>query len=167
MYRSPLVGVANASTVGMVVGIAKSAQDAFFERLDDRKITFTNYESQREATVTHLTVAEAAMKVDQAEFHADRVTKLVDTKGASGEPWTMEERARTRADVGVISELAKAAVDKLAAASGGSSIRSEVPIQRIVRDMHAVSMHGLIVPDTNYELYGRVLCGLEPNTLYI
>jgi hypothetical protein len=22
-------------------------------------------------------------------------------------------------------------------------------------------------PNTNFELYGRVLCGLEPNTLYI
>jgi alkylation response protein AidB-like acyl-CoA dehydrogenase len=167
MYRCPLVAVANASTVGMVVGLARAAQDAFFERLGGRKITYTNYESQREAPVTHLQVAEAALKVDQAEFHAGRATELVDTKGASGEEWTIEERARTRADVGVVCQLGKAAVDVLALASGGSSIYNDVPIQRIVRDMHAVNMHALTVPDTNFELYGRVLCGLEPNTLYI
>jgi hypothetical protein len=112
-------------------------------------------------------VAQATLKIDQAEFHADRATRLVDAKSASGEPWTLEERARTRADVGAVCQLGKAAVDVLGLASGGSSLYSDVPIQRIVRDMHAVNMHALTVPDTNFELYGRVLCGLEPNTLYI
>jgi hypothetical protein len=28
-------------------------------------------------------------------------------------------------------------------------------------------LHALMHPATNTELYGRILCGLEPNTLYI
>jgi alkylation response protein AidB-like acyl-CoA dehydrogenase len=167
MYRNPLLGVANASSVGTVIGLATAARDLFFERLGDRKITYTDYAHQNEAPVTHLQVAEATMKLDEANFHADRVTELVDAKGASGAPWTLEERARTRADVGAVCELGKAAVDVLSMASGGSSIYSDVPMQRIVRDMYAVNLHALMVPHTNYELYGRVLCGLEPNSQYI
>ncbi|MDG4792776.1 acyl-CoA dehydrogenase family protein [Micromonospora sp. WMMD1082] len=167
MYRNPLLGVANASSMGTVVGLATAAREVFFERLGKRPITYTEYAHQAEAPVTHLQVAAAVMKIDQAEFHAGRATELVDAKGASGEPWTLEERARTRADMGAVCELGRAAVDILSRASGGSSIYSAAPMQRIVRDMHAVALHALMVPETNFELYGRILCGLEPNTAYI
>lgn len=167
MYRSPLLGVANASSLGTVLGMALAAKEEFFERLGERKITYTDYAHQSEAPITHLQVAHACLKIDQAMFHADRVTKLVDSKGVSGEPWSMEERARTRADMGAVMALGKAVVDELSLASGGSSIYNNMPMQRITRDMHAVSLHALMTPSTNFELYGRVLCGLEPNSPYI
>ncbi len=167
LYRSPLLPVASASSVGTLVGMAKGAQDVFLNRLSDRKITYTAYESQREAPITHFQVAEATMKLDQAEFHARRLADLVDTKADEGTEWKLEERARSRADVGAVVRLAKESVDIFATASGGSSIYSGIPIQRINRDVQAVNQHALMHPNTNTELYGRVLCGLEPNTLYI
>lgn len=167
IYRLPLLPVAAASSVGTVVGMAQSAKDAFMTRLPDRKITYTTYESQREAPITHLQVAEATLKIDEAEFHARRIAGLVDAKSEEGAAWQLEERARVRADIGAAARLAKEAVDILASASGGSSIYSGIPIQRTVRDIQAVNLHALLQPNTNTELYGRVLCGLEPNTLYI
>ncbi|WP_335936521.1 acyl-CoA dehydrogenase family protein [Streptomyces sp. PTD5-9] len=167
IYRTPLLPVASASSVGTALGLARAAKDVFFERLPGRTITYTSYAQQAEAPLTHLQVAEATLKVDQAEFHAHRLTSLVDGKGESGEQWTLEERARARADMGAVCRLAKEAVDLLASASGGSSIYQDVPIQRVVRDIQAVNLHALMNPNTNAELYGRVLCGQEPNTLYI
>lgn len=167
LYRSPLLPMASAASVGTIVGMAKGAQQAFLNRLSDRKITYTAYESQREAPITHFQMAEATMKVDEAEFHAHRLATLVDTKAAEGTEWKLEERARSRADVGAVVRLAKEAVDIFATASGGSSIYRGIPIQRINRDVQAVNQHALMHPNTNTELYGRVLCGLEPNTLYI
>lgn len=167
IYRAPLLPVASASSVGTVLGLARAARDAFFERLPERKISYTNYASQGEAPLTHLQVAEATFKIDQAEFHAHRLATLVDTKGAEAAGWTLEERARCRADLGAVCRLAKEAVDTLATASGGSSIYSHVPIQRIHRDVNAVNLHALMHPNTNAELYGRILCGVEPNTLYV
>jgi alkylation response protein AidB-like acyl-CoA dehydrogenase len=167
IYRAPLLPVAAASSVGTIVGMAKGAKDAFLNRLPERKITYTNYESQREAPITHFQLAEATLKIDQAEFHAGRLSTLVDRKCDEGTEWKLEERARTRADLGVVVRLAKEAIDVLATASGGSSIYSQIPIQRINRDIQAVNQHALMHPNTNFELYGRVLAGLEPNTLYI
>jgi alkylation response protein AidB-like acyl-CoA dehydrogenase len=167
IYRSPLLPVASASSVGTVVGMANAAREAFLERLPNRKISYTSYESQREAPLTHHQLADATMKTDEAAFHADRLAGQVDAKGADGAQWTFEERARARADMGCVCRLAKEAVDILNTASGGSSIYQDVPIQRIERDIQAVNLHALMHPNTNAELYGRVLCGLEPNTLYI
>lgn len=167
IYRAPLLPVASASSVGTLVGLAKAARETFFKRLPNRKITYTSYESQREAPLTHLQVAEATLKIDQAEFHAHRLASTVDTKGVDGSPWKLEERARARADLGAVVRLAKEAVDIFTTASGGSAVYSDVPIQRIARDVQAVNLHALMHPNTNAELYGRVLCGLEPNTLYI
>jgi alkylation response protein AidB-like acyl-CoA dehydrogenase len=167
VYRSPLLPVASASSVGTVIGLGRAARDAFLKRLPDRKITYTEYESQREAPLTHLQVAEATMKIDEAEFHAQRLATLVDAKGGEGSEWKLEERARARADMGWAVRLAKEAIEILANASGGTSIYTDLPIQRIARDIQAVSLHALMHPDTNAELYGRVLCGLGPNTLYI
>lgn len=167
IYRAPLLPVAAASSVGAVLGMARAAKEVFLERLPERKITYTNYASQAEAPLTHLQVADATMKIDQAQFHAYRLADLVDSKNEQDAPWTLEERVRARADMGAVCRLAKEAVDILASASGGSSIYSDVAIQRIARDIQAVSLHALMHPNTNSELYGRVLCGLEPNTLYV
>lgn len=167
IYRAPLLPVASASSVGTAVGIAKGARDLFLKRLAGRKITYTGYDSQREAPLTHLEVAEATLKIDQADFHAHRLATLVDTKGADGSEWKLDERALARADMGAVCRLAREAVDILAGASGGSSMYLDVPIQRFARDIQAINLHALMHPSTNFELYGRVLCGLEPNTLYI
>ncbi|WP_068690611.1 acyl-CoA dehydrogenase family protein [Thermobifida halotolerans] len=167
MYRAPLLPVASATSVGAMVGLAKAAQEAFFQRMPERGITYTAYSSQREAPITHLQTADAALKADEAQFHARRLAAMVDEKGESGEPWTLQERVLARACLGAAGRRAKEAVNILSSASGGSSVYSTVPMQRISRDIQAVSLHALMHPDTNYELYGRILCGLEPNTLYI
>jgi alkylation response protein AidB-like acyl-CoA dehydrogenase len=167
IYRAPLLPVASASSVGCVLGMANGAKDAFFDRLPQRKITYTGYEKQALAPLTHHQVNAAVMKIDEAEFHAHRLTTLVDTKGAENAMWNMEQRVRARADLGAVVGLAKEATDILALASGGSSIYSDQPMQRFARDVNAVTMHALMHPDTNAELYGRILCGLDPDTLYV
>jgi alkylation response protein AidB-like acyl-CoA dehydrogenase len=167
MHRAPLLPVAAASSVGTVLGLARAAREVFFERLPHRKLTYTAYDSQREAPVTHLQVAEAQHLLDEADFHAHRLAALVDGKCASAAQWTLLERAQARADLGAVCRLARQAVDIYARASGASAIYADVPIQRIARDVQAVNTHALLNPDTNAELYGRVLCGLEPNTLYL
>lgn len=167
IYRAPLLPVASASSVGTAVGLAAAARDAFFERLPERKITYTAYEKQSEAPLTHLQVADAAAKADEARFHAHRLADLVDGQAAKGAQWSMLQRVEARADMGAACRRAKEAVDVYNSASGGSSIYRDVPIQRIARDIQAINLHALMNPNTNDELYGRILCGQEPNTLYL
>lgn len=165
--RLPFMPTACTTVSAVALGLANAAKDAFFERLPGRRITFTSYERQSEAPVTHLEVAEATTKIDETGFHAYRAAGMIDAKGASGEPWTIEERVRVRLDLGAACQRAKEAVEILDSASGGSSIYRDVPIQRIERDVKTLNLHAIAHPATNLELYGRIICGLEPNTPYI
>lgn len=167
MHQTPMMASGCASFTGTAVGLASSAMENFLERMPSRKITYTDYTSQREAPLTHHQVADATLLIEESEFHALRLAGTVDTKAAAREPWTVPDRVAARAALGRVFSRAKEAVDVLAAASGGSSLHLDVPIQRIERDIRALNLHALMHPDTNLELLGRVRCGLEPNTMYI
>ncbi|MFE1165790.1 acyl-CoA dehydrogenase family protein [Nocardiopsis sp. NPDC058789] len=167
MYRAPLLAVAAAASVGTPTGLAEAALELFLERAGERGITYTDYSRQIDAPITHLQVAEASLRTDRARFHGERTARLLDVKGALGEEWSLLERARCRVDVAAVCKLAKETVTMLGEASGGRSVYTDLPMQRIVRDVTALNLHALMYPETGFELYGRVLSGLEPNTLYV
>jgi 3-hydroxy-9,10-secoandrosta-1,3,5(10)-triene-9,17-dione monooxygenase len=167
IYKALFMPVACVTVGSVALGLAKAARDAFFERLPGRKITYTSYENQAEAPLTHIEVAEAIQRIDETGFHVFRSAEMVDTRSQTGEQWTLEERARARLDLGAACVRAKEAVDILNSASGGSSVYRDVPIQRIQRDVQTLNLHAIMHPATNYELYGRIVCGLESNTPYI
>ena len=165
-YRGPIIGVLSAINTGEKIGLAEAARDTFFERMHGRAIQHTSY-TQAEWPITHVQVAEADLKIDEAEYHARRLAALVDHKNDSNEPYSMRERAYCRVAVGRVSQLCYEAVNIYNLASGAGSIYSSVPIQRIQRDIQAINVHALNMPVKNLEVYGRVLCGLEPNTFFI
>src|SRR5580698_7135144 len=165
-YRGPIIGVLSCVNTGEKIGVAQAARDAFFERIEGRVVTHTSY-TQAQWPITHVQVAEADLKIDEAEYHARRLATMVDHKNASNEPYSLRERAYCRVAVGRVTQLSSEAISIYAQASGASSIYSSMPIQRIQRDIQAMNVHALNVPVKNLELYGRVLCGLEPNTFFI
>jgi alkylation response protein AidB-like acyl-CoA dehydrogenase len=164
---APFLPFASATVSAVPYGMALAAREAFFERLPDRKISYTNYEHQADAPLTHLQIAEASVKIDEAAFHVQRAAQRVDDKGLTGDPWTLEERAVARMDMGATCLRVKEAVDILTTASGASAVYSDMVMQRIERDVQTINLHALMHPNTNLELYGRVLCGLEPNTFFL
>ena len=161
-FNLPLAPVLVVNAGGTPLGIARGALEAFHERLPGRAITFTNYERQAEAPLTHLQVGEATLKLDSLRAHMDMAAAILDNY--SGGAMTTEARVKARAHVSHGTQLMREIVDTLFFASGASSIQSHVPIQRFQRDAQALSNHAIMLPTTTTELYGRVLCGLEPNT---
>jgi alkylation response protein AidB-like acyl-CoA dehydrogenase len=166
IYRGPVVGTLSAVNTGKMVGLAKAAAEAFLERLD-RPIAHTSYARQRDAPVIHLQDAEASMLIDEAESHARELAGLVDGRNNANEQLTLRERAYCRVVVGRVAQLCLQAVNILTLLSGASSTYQAMPIQRIQRDIQAMNVHALNQPSKNLELYGRILCGLEPNSFFI
>jgi alkylation response protein AidB-like acyl-CoA dehydrogenase len=160
-FNYPLAPVLVVNAGGTPVGAARGALEAFHERLPGKGITYTNYANKAEAAVTHLQVGEATLKLESAEAHVRRACALLDG-GTS--PMTVETRVKSRAHISYATGLAREVVDTLFYASGASSIQSNVPIQRFQRDIQALANHAIMHPQTAIELYGRVLCGLPPNT---
>ncbi|MEV6905834.1 acyl-CoA dehydrogenase family protein [Amycolatopsis sp. NPDC051071] len=166
LYQVPIPVTATVAMVGVLLGSAEYALASFLERLPGRPISYTDYQSQAAASVTHLQVGEAAMLIEEALTRARQFADRMSEKTRDAEPWSQAERITSRVQIGRVGQLCKQAVEILASASGGSSIYRKVPIVRIHRDLHAMLLHGFFNPQTNIELYGRHLCDQEPNTTY-
>jgi alkylation response protein AidB-like acyl-CoA dehydrogenase len=164
-WRTPVGPFICANSAGTPLGLGQGALELFLEALAPGKpMTLTTYADRRLAPVTHLQVGEAAVQIESAAYHARRCAELVDQHCRSGEPFAMRERAQIRSDLGRVTGLAQSAAHLLLEGSGASAIHRDVPIQRIVRDLDALAQHAVMHPRTNIELYGRVLCGLEPQS---
>lgn len=164
-YSLPLAAVLAINAGGTPVGTARGAMDAFMERLPGRAITYTDYTEQSAAPVTHLNVAEASLIIDSADAHMRIAARILDhpTDGSV----SFLERVKGRAHVTYLTGLSRQAVDILFFSSGASSIQHQVPIQRFQRDIQALANHAIMHAPTGNEIYGRVLCGLQPHTLII
>jgi alkylation response protein AidB-like acyl-CoA dehydrogenase len=162
-FSYPLAPVLTVNAGGTAVGAARGALEAFHERLPGRGITYTNYTNKADAAVTHLQVGEATLTLDSADAHMRLACRLLDDN--AGAPMTMQARVKSRAHISYSTGLAREAIDTLFYASGASAIQSSVPIQRFQRDIQALANHAIMHPQTAIELYGRVLCGLQPNTV--
>jgi alkylation response protein AidB-like acyl-CoA dehydrogenase len=161
-YSYPLAAVLTVNAAGTPVGIARGALEAFRERLPGRPITYTTYTKQSEAPVTHLQLGEAALECDSAEAHMRLACAALDEH--AGEKLSILARVKARAHVSAATGYARKAVDLLFHSSGAGAIQAHVPIQRFQRDIQALANHAVMHPQTSTETYGRVLCGLEPNT---
>lgn len=164
-WQVPPVSFFIGQAAGAPVGIAQGALEAFMARLPGRGITYTDYADQAQAPVTHLQVGEAMMKIHSADAHGRRAIDLA--AGAPLGDFTLRDRALVRAHAGHATALAREAVAVLFHASGASAIQSSVPIQRYQRDIQALSNHAFLTDATSLELLGRVICGLEPNTVFV
>ncbi len=79
---------------------------------------------------------------------------------ATGDPLTMEHRAHARASAVWTVERATSVVTAAYRAGGGTSIFSDCPLQRRLRDIHALAQHFLVRRDTLVTA-GAILAGQD------
>ncbi|HBN8626751.1 acyl-CoA dehydrogenase [Pseudomonas aeruginosa] len=167
LFRASFMPMLSLVLTFPALGLAAAAVETFLEALPRRGIQYTWYTKQAEAPVTHLQVGEATAKIDAARAILERHADTIDTCAASGQPMDYLERARVRRDVGFAEKLIWEAVDLLATASGGSLAAVGNPFTRLWQDARVASLHGIVSPATNFETFGRLLCGNEAGTPFI
>jgi len=79
---------------------------------------------------------------------------------SSGDPLTMEHRAQVRASAVWTVERATSVVTTAYRAGGGTSLYSECPLQRRLRDIHALAQHFIVRRDT-FTTAGAILAGQD------
>lgn len=165
LYRLPFVPFLAILLAFPQLGAGRGALDVFLEKMKTRGIQYTSYTKQAEAPVTHLQVAEASAKLDAADAVIDRAVEAIeDAARTGGDTMEFDARAKVRRDAGMASQLIWEAVDMLASGSGGSFAASSNLVNRYWRDVRVASLHGVLCTTTSFELYGRLLSGLEANT---
>jgi len=147
-----------------LLGAARGMLELFLERLPRRGITYTWHTKQAEATLTHLQVAEAASKIDAAQLLLQRAADDIHSWAQRDEYMEFLNRARVRMDSGYAARLLFEATNTIAEAAGGSFAATNNLLNHFWRDVRTGSLHAVLNPTTNQELYGRLLCGQPANT---
>jgi alkylation response protein AidB-like acyl-CoA dehydrogenase len=156
-----------AESVAAYTGLARGAFELFLGRLPGRGISYTNHSDQSAHPLTQIQVATAANKISAAEALNARIVELVQESADAGEMPTWDERAAIRGQAAFSIQLAKEAVEVLYTASGATVIARNVPFQRFHRDAQGLAQHGLLQLNTNLEVHGRVLLGLDPDSHFL
>jgi alkylation response protein AidB-like acyl-CoA dehydrogenase len=163
LYRSPFIPLLAIILVGPILGLGRTALDFVRQKANSRTIAYTFFEKQSASVAFQLQVAEAAMMIDTAHFHAYRAAEDVDTAAVRGVYPDMLTRARVRADTGYVVEKITQAIEKLLFAHGSAGFADASPLQRIWRDAAVASRHAVVLPPVGYELLGKALLGVENN----
>ncbi len=161
LYKSAMVPVMAIILVFPALGLGMHMLEATLKSIEGKNIAYTAYNNQLEAPITHLQVGEASAKIDCAKLLVARDCAEIDEWARKGEMMPYLDRARVRRDTGAVVKLIWEAVDILAAAGGGSFSRRNNILNRIWQDVRVSNMHGMTVPATNTELYGRLLSGMD------
>jgi 3-hydroxy-9,10-secoandrosta-1,3,5(10)-triene-9,17-dione monooxygenase len=69
LFRSAFLPVLSAVLVSPALGAAKAMLATFLEQVPKKKIAYTIYDRQAESVVTQTRVAEAAILIEEAQFH--------------------------------------------------------------------------------------------------
>ncbi|WP_156753407.1 acyl-CoA dehydrogenase family protein [Actinokineospora pegani] len=149
------------------IGMARGALELFLERLPGRGITYTDHTDQSQHLLTQVQVATAANKIAAAEALAGTWWPALQAHAEAQDLPTEAESANLRGQTAFAIDLAKEAVRILFEASGASVIGRAAPIQRFHRDIQGFAQHALLALNTNLEVQGRVLVGLDAATPYL
>jgi alkylation response protein AidB-like acyl-CoA dehydrogenase len=161
LYRSAFVPILSLVLVGPQLGMGRAALELVRDKAGKKPISYTFFEAQADSTSFQLQLAQAALKIDTATFHAQRAAADIDTAAESGTYPDELTRARVRADTGYVAEQITGAIDILLSAHGAGSFADVNPLQRIWRDSATAARHAIVSPVIGYELFGKALVGSE------
>jgi alkylation response protein AidB-like acyl-CoA dehydrogenase len=160
LYRYPFYAAAALPIGAVALGIAQGAVDTCIE-LAHSKHPGGDTVLLRERPMFHVRLAEAVALVRSARawLHAS-VQQTWEAMLAGGQI-SFAERADALLAAANATRSAAAAVDLVYTAAGAAANYRRSPLQRALRDIHAVTQHIATAPP-QYESAGRMLLGLPP-----
>jgi indole-3-acetate monooxygenase len=108
--------------------------------------------------------ADAGLRAARALLYAD--AEVAWATAVAGTPLTPEHRARIRATTTWVTRTAASVVDMAYTAGGGSSIYSASPLQRRLRDVHALTQHFAVKLDA-FTKAGAVFLGQDVDLTFL
>jgi alkylation response protein AidB-like acyl-CoA dehydrogenase len=164
-YRIPPFCRVTPGLGAMALGIAQSAIETFVE-IAGAKTPQRTTQMLKHNHGAQVRVSQAVSLTRSARlFLFDSLERLWNGLLATGEA-TMEARAHVRLAASHAVSSAVQAVDLVYIGAGADAMYVGCPLERAFRDLHAVTLHIGVHPRV-METTGRVLFGLEPDTLLL
>jgi indole-3-acetate monooxygenase len=165
LVRIPLPSPFALQMASVALGIAQGALDDIVALAADKVPLFAGASLAANALFQNqLARADARLRAARALLYDDAATAWA--TALAGEAFTPEHRARIRASATWATDTAAAVVDTAYRAGGGSSVYRSNPLQRRLRDVHALTQHFLLKLDS-LTTAGAVLAGQHVDTTFL
>jgi len=163
LYQSTYYAFLVTALGGLASGVASGALEALLGNVGKRIVMPMNV-IQRDMDRTHRQIGEIETKIRLAELLIDDSVARIEAAAETGRILDTGDRARCRLDVASAVDLAYEATEIVFFAAGGSTLNLKHPIQRAMRDMHAIKAHYFMDLETAQELRGMTALDITPYT---
>jgi alkylation response protein AidB-like acyl-CoA dehydrogenase len=158
LARFPLLGLLALGVCSVALGLARRAQHELVAVAGGKRPS-NSARTLAERAVVQQQVARAEAARRSARALVREVVAEAWATSEAGDELTNAHRRGLRLAATDATWRAAAAVDLMYGAGGGSSIHESSPLQRVFRDVHVVTQHGMVAERT-YEPLGRMALGL-------
>ncbi len=160
LYRFSFFGALALGVASVTVGLARRAVDELVALGDKMPSGSGRRLSERPPVQAQLAEADAAVRASRAFMREVVVDAWA---GAARGPMTHEQTRLLRLAASHAVERCTHAVDLCYLAGGGTAVYQSSPLQRVFRDIHVATQHGMVAPRV-MEPLGRMLFGLDTDT---
>jgi alkylation response protein AidB-like acyl-CoA dehydrogenase len=160
LYRYPFYTTVGLPLGAVALGIAQGAVDACLELAQAKRPAGTT-ELLRDRPPFQVRLAEAVALVRSARAWLHASVQQVGEAVQARRQVSFEERADLLLAAANATRSAAAAVDIVYTAAGATANYRRSPLQRSLRDIHAVTQH-ILTALHQFESAGRMLSGLQP-----
>lgn len=163
LYRVPLAAVGSHGIGGCAVGNAQAALEYTIALVQARSTSYTAAR-MRDFQLVQLRVGAAGARIDAAR-HVLRNDCIEAQEIAAGNTVPDQDtKLRLKRNLAYATQLCTEAVDLLHTMAGANGIYEKYPLERIMRDAHALGGHIMHNFDTQASAWGFVaLGGVNPN----
>jgi alkylation response protein AidB-like acyl-CoA dehydrogenase len=159
LFKFPIFALFAVGMAAAALGVARAAIDEL-TRLAQQKTPFGMAATLATRATTQIAVCEAEAGVRSGRaLLVESASHLWDGLQA-GAPVSAMDRALLRLAATKATLEAARAADLMYTAGGGSALYASNPLQRCLRDVHAITQHVFVAPPTQ-EMIGRILLGVE------
>lgn len=161
LYRFSFVGALGVGVASVLLGLARRAIAELVELGGKVPAGSSRRLAERPAVQAEIADADAAVRSSRA-FLREAVEDCWEAAASTGRV-TDEHRRLLRLAATNAAQRCAHAVDLCYHAGGGTSVYETSPLQRVFRDTHVATQHGMIAPRTR-ETLGRMSFGLPTDT---
>jgi alkylation response protein AidB-like acyl-CoA dehydrogenase len=165
LYKFPLFSLLPVALASTALGIARAALDEIIA-VAAKKTPFGMMSSLATRASAQIAVSQAEGMVRGARAYLLDTVADAWAETQAGKQLTIPQRAGIRLAATTCVESCVQAVDRVYTTGGGSALYAKSPLQRCFRDIHAITQNFIVAPPT-HELFGKVLLGVEADTMLI
>ena len=162
LYRLPIRPALATMLLGTIVGMAERGLQLFVGQTRTRRDVYTGA-MKVDSPGMHRRVAEASAEIACAWALTQQNCDLLEQAMRHDPPMPTATRAQVRWNAAYATELCRRASNRLFEGAGAGAAHDSHVMQIFFRDMNTATHHAMLDFDSNVEIQGKSLLGVELN----